>query len=47
MYQTTADLLGKPEKYVSVSYRYNEFLSFNGTFEPAFLLVIVRLLYVL
>jgi phenylpyruvate tautomerase len=34
--------LGKPEKYIAVSYRYNEFLSFRGTFEPAFLLTVVR-----
>src|SRR5882724_11935747 len=34
-------VLGKPEAYISVQYNYNEFLSFAGTLEPAFLFVIV------
>ncbi|KAI0253808.1 Tautomerase/MIF, partial [Lactifluus subvellereus] len=41
--RAAADLLEKPEQYISVSYRYNEFLSFHGTFEPAFLLTITSL----
>jgi phenylpyruvate tautomerase len=36
-------MLKRPEKYVLVSYRYNEFLSFNGSFDPAFQLTVVRL----
>ncbi|KAI0303513.1 Tautomerase/MIF [Multifurca ochricompacta] len=39
----SANLLGKPESYISVSYKYNEFLSFHGTFDPAFLLTITSL----
>jgi ABC-type sulfate transport system permease component len=39
--------LEKPEKYISISYRYNEHLTFAGTFDPAFLLVIVRMVYTL
>jgi len=35
--------LGKPESFVSVSYTYEEALSFAGTFEPAFLLTIISL----
>jgi len=35
--------MNKPEKYVLVSYRYNEFLTFSGTFEPAFQLQVVSL----
>ncbi|OBZ75583.1 Macrophage migration inhibitory factor [Grifola frondosa] len=35
-----AKTLGKPEVYISVSYTHNEYLTFNGTFEPAFLLAI-------
>jgi len=38
-----AELLNKPEKYILISYRYNEFLTFNGTFEPAFQLQLVSL----
>jgi len=34
--QFGADILKKPERYIFVSYQYNEFLSFNGTFDPAF-----------
>jgi len=41
--KASANALGKPEKYISVSYRYNEHLSFAGTFDPAFLLVITSL----
>jgi hypothetical protein len=39
--------LQKPEKYISISYRYNENLSFAGTLDPAFLLVIVSIAYTL
>ncbi|KAF8274267.1 Tautomerase/MIF [Lactarius quietus] len=38
-----AMLLKKPEKYILISYRYNEFLSFNGSFNPAFQLGVVSL----
>ncbi|KAH9857596.1 Tautomerase/MIF [Lenzites betulinus] len=36
----SAETLGKPEAYISVNYIYNEFLTFNGTFDPAIVLVI-------
>ncbi|TFY83096.1 hypothetical protein EWM64_g905 [Hericium alpestre] len=32
--------LDKPETYISISYEYNEFLTFAGNFDPAFVLVI-------
>ncbi|KAI0047032.1 Tautomerase/MIF [Auriscalpium vulgare] len=38
-----AATLSKPEKYITVSYRYNEFLSWEGTFDPAFLLTVTSL----
>ncbi|KAI0059511.1 Tautomerase/MIF [Artomyces pyxidatus] len=38
-----ATTLNKPESYIAVSYRYNEFLSWEGTFDPAFLLVVTSL----
>lgn len=38
-----AEMLKRPEKYVLVSYRYNEFLSFNGSFDPAFQLTVIAL----
>jgi len=38
-----AAVLGKPEKYISVQYTYNETLTFAGTLEPALLLVITSL----
>ncbi|KAH9038946.1 Tautomerase/MIF superfamily [Lactarius pseudohatsudake] len=38
-----ADILKKPEKYISISYRYNEFLTFSGTFDPAFQLTVISL----
>ncbi|KZT24097.1 Tautomerase/MIF [Neolentinus lepideus HHB14362 ss-1] len=38
-----AETLGKPEHSVSVSYNYDENLSFHGTFDPAFLMVITSL----
>ncbi|KAH9977316.1 Tautomerase/MIF, partial [Lactifluus volemus] len=41
--KTGANILGKPEEYISASYRHNEFLTFNGNFEPAFLLTITSL----
>jgi phenylpyruvate tautomerase len=39
----SADTLGKPESYISVSYTHNETLTFNGSFDPAFQLRIVSL----
>jgi len=39
----SAQTLEKPEKYISISYRYNEHLTFAGTLDPAFLLVITSL----
>lgn len=33
-----AKTLQKPIKYISTAYTYNETLTFNGTFDPAFLL---------
>ena len=41
--QLSAEILNKPEGYISIAYRHNEFLSFSGTFEPAFQLTLVRL----
>ncbi|KAI0293410.1 Tautomerase/MIF [Russula brevipes] len=41
--KTAATILSKPEMYISISYRYNEDLSFGGTFDPAFLLVVTSL----
>ncbi|TDL18953.1 Tautomerase/MIF, partial [Rickenella mellea] len=38
-----AETLRKPETYISVSYNYDEFLTFAGTVEPAFLMTIVSL----
>ncbi|KAL5511964.1 hypothetical protein ACEPAH_5183 [Sanghuangporus vaninii] len=38
-----ARVLGKPESYLSVSYTYNESLTFAGSFEPAFILTVVSL----
>ncbi|KAI0927936.1 hypothetical protein AcV5_005652 [Taiwanofungus camphoratus] len=35
--------LDKPKAFISVSYTYNETLTFNGTFDPAFQLHILRL----
>ncbi|RXW22232.1 hypothetical protein EST38_g3613 [Candolleomyces aberdarensis] len=37
-----AKILSKPEQYISINVKYNPTLSFAGTFEPAFLLTIVR-----
>ncbi|EMD34384.1 hypothetical protein CERSUDRAFT_97644 [Gelatoporia subvermispora B] len=39
----SAELLNKPELYISVSYDYNENLTFNGSFDPALLLTITSL----
>ncbi|KAI0792798.1 Tautomerase/MIF [Abortiporus biennis] len=39
----SAEVLGKPIAYICVSYTYNEYLAWEGTFEPAFLLNIVSL----
>jgi Macrophage migration inhibitory factor (MIF) len=41
--QFSAETLGRPESHISVSYTYNEMLSFSGTLEPAFLLDVVSL----
>ncbi|KAF8495358.1 Tautomerase/MIF [Gautieria morchelliformis] len=38
-----AEVLGSPEGYISINYNHDEALSFAGTFEPAFLLVITLL----
>ncbi|OJT08020.1 Macrophage migration inhibitory factor [Trametes pubescens] len=38
-----AEALGKPESYISVSYHYQEYLTFAGSFDPAFLLYITSL----
>ncbi|KAF8638807.1 hypothetical protein AX17_001865 [Amanita inopinata Kibby_2008] len=38
-----AEILGKPEKYISVSITYNETLTFDGTFDPALQLAITSL----
>ncbi|EJD40732.1 Tautomerase/MIF [Auricularia subglabra TFB-10046 SS5] len=38
--------LEKPEKFMAIDYRYNEHLSFAGTFEPAFILSIGSLINV-
>ncbi|TCD63112.1 hypothetical protein EIP91_005984 [Steccherinum ochraceum] len=39
-----AKVLGKPLEYISTSYQYNETLNFAGSFEPVFMLTIVRLI---
>ncbi|KAI0806896.1 Tautomerase/MIF [Fomes fomentarius] len=39
----SAETLGKPEAYISVHLDDNKPLTFNGTFDPAFLLSIVSL----
>jgi len=39
--QIGAEILGKPEEYISVTLNYNETLTFAGTFDPAFNLNIV------
>ncbi|GBE83366.1 Tautomerase/MIF [Sparassis latifolia] len=38
-----AKVLNKPPSAMSLSYTYNENLTFNGTFDPAFLLTITSL----
>ncbi|KAN0127572.1 Tautomerase/MIF [Lactarius tabidus] len=43
MSKFSAELLKKPEKYIAISYRYNENLSFGGSFEPTFQLTVVSL----
>lgn len=40
--QFAAKVLGKPLSYISTSYDYNETLNFGGTFDPVFMLTIVR-----
>ena len=42
-----ADTLGKPESYISVSLDHSKPLTFKGTFEPAFLLTIVSLIWLI
>ncbi|KAI0831688.1 Tautomerase/MIF [Trametes gibbosa] len=37
-----AEVLGKPEAFVSANYIYSEYLTFGGSFEPAFYLVVGR-----
>ncbi|CAE6434147.1 unnamed protein product [Rhizoctonia solani] len=39
----SAEILGKPEKYISVVYKHVGTLSFDGSFDPAFLLHITSL----
>jgi hypothetical protein len=41
-FKFAADTLSKPEKYISVTVNHDEALSFAGTFDPAFLMVVVR-----
>lgn len=41
-HQLAAETLAKPEQYISINYTYDEFLTFAGSCEPAFLLTIVR-----
>ncbi|EED81730.1 predicted protein [Postia placenta Mad-698-R] len=38
-----AKTLNKPEVYISVSYDYSENLTFNGSFDPTFLLTVTSL----
>ncbi|KAI8999062.1 Tautomerase/MIF [Trametes punicea] len=38
-----AETLGKPEAYISVEYSYNEYLTFNGSHNPALILQIISL----
>ncbi|KZT73998.1 Tautomerase/MIF [Daedalea quercina L-15889] len=38
-----AKTLRKPELFISVSYHYNENLTFNGSFDPAFLMTVTSL----
>jgi len=38
-----AEVLGKPEEYITVQYNYNETITFGGTFDPAFTLKIISL----
>jgi phenylpyruvate tautomerase len=45
MAQVASNTLQKPEAFISISYRHNEHLSFAGTFDPAFLLNVVRMAY--
>lgn len=40
--QFSATTLRKPLAYICVSYTHNEYLAWEGTFEPAFLLSVVR-----
>ncbi|GJE88466.1 tautomerase/MIF [Phanerochaete sordida] len=38
-----AETLGKPLQYICVTYTYNEYMAWNATFDPCFLLAIVSL----
>lgn len=38
-------VLNKPEKYISINYNYDPYLTFGGTLEPALLLNIVRVFF--
>ncbi|KAI0340510.1 Tautomerase/MIF [Trametopsis cervina] len=38
-----AETLGKPEKYICVTYLHNENMAWHGTFDPAMLLTIISL----
>ncbi|KAI0701190.1 Tautomerase/MIF superfamily [Cytidiella melzeri] len=38
-----AETLNKPESYITVSYSYNEYMAWEGTFDPTYLLNIVSL----
>ncbi|KAI0685798.1 Tautomerase/MIF superfamily, partial [Cytidiella melzeri] len=35
--------LGKPESFINVSYTYNEYMTWGGSFDPAYLLAITSL----
>ncbi|KAG6898238.1 hypothetical protein C0992_002252 [Termitomyces sp. T32_za158] len=39
----SADILKKPELYITVKYVYNETLTFQGTFDPAFTMTVYSL----
>ncbi|KAG6831222.1 hypothetical protein H0H92_012019 [Tricholoma furcatifolium] len=39
----SAETLKKPEKYITVKYSHNEILTFQGTLEPAFTMLVISL----
>ncbi|KAI0003373.1 Tautomerase/MIF [Russula compacta] len=41
--KVAASTLEKPERYISVSYQHNEYLTFSGTLDPAFVLHVTSL----